>query len=141
MTARDDYPVDQFHADVRGVLEAMYDEIDRLRALAAEGLLATDEQRAARESCETCVGLGQVFASRDVERPEVDRWYQCPDCRPSPLTDEQQRLIRLGEAAAEWFRWNARSGLGDDEERGDAERLDAWIRFEDAFTEAERGGE
>ena len=30
--------------------------------------------------CRTCDGFRQVFASRDVERPELDRWYACPDC-------------------------------------------------------------
>ena len=44
-----------------------------------------------RAECETCAGFGQVFASRDVERPELDRWYQCPECSNPPLTAEQER--------------------------------------------------
>jgi len=35
------------------------------------------------EHCPTCEGFGRVFASRDVERPELDRWYACPDCTVS----------------------------------------------------------
>lgn len=34
----------------------------------------------AEGKCETCDGHCQVFASRDIERPELDRWYQCPTC-------------------------------------------------------------
>jgi hypothetical protein len=38
--------------------------------------------------CRTCNDFRQVFASRDVERPELDRWYACPDCTTPENVEE-----------------------------------------------------